>query len=46
MWLASRVTVLPGVHIGRGAVMALGAVVTKDVSFSDCCRNTRKNNWI
>ena len=32
VWLASRVTVLPGVHIGRGAVVASGAVVTKDVS--------------
>lgn len=31
MYLASRVTVLPGVRIGRGAVVASGAVVTKDV---------------
>ena len=31
VWLASRVTVLPGVHNGRGAVVASGAVVTKDV---------------
>lgn len=31
VWLASRVTVLPGVHIGRGAVVASGAIVTKDV---------------
>lgn len=31
VWLSSRVTVLPGVHIGRGAVVASGAVVTKDV---------------
>lgn len=31
VWLASRVTVLPDVHIGRGAVVASGAVVTKDV---------------
>ena len=31
VWLASRVTVLPGVHIGRGAIVASGAVVTKDV---------------
>ena len=30
-WIASRVTILPGVHIGRGAVVASGAVVTKDV---------------
>lgn len=31
VWLASRVTVLPGVKIGRGAVVASCAVVTKDV---------------
>lgn len=31
VWIASRVTILPGVHIGRGAVVASGAVVTKDV---------------
>jgi maltose O-acetyltransferase len=30
-WIASRVTVLPGVRIGRGAVVAAGAVVTHDV---------------
>jgi acetyltransferase-like isoleucine patch superfamily enzyme len=31
VWIASRVTILPGVRIGRGAVVAAGAVVTKDV---------------
>lgn len=31
VWIASRVTILPGVKIGRGAVVACGAVVTKDV---------------
>jgi acetyltransferase-like isoleucine patch superfamily enzyme len=31
VWLASRCTVLKGVHIGKGAVVATGAVVTKDV---------------
>lgn len=30
--IGTRVTILPGVHIGRGAVIASGAVVTKDVS--------------
>jgi maltose O-acetyltransferase len=30
-WLGSRALVLPGVKIGRGAVVAAGAVVTKDV---------------
>lgn len=31
VWIASRATILPGVTIGRGAVVACGAVVTKDV---------------
>ena len=30
-WLASRCTVLPGVVIGRGAIVAAGAVVSRDV---------------
>lgn len=30
-WIASRAIVLPGVTIGEGAVVAAGAVVTKDV---------------
>lgn len=31
VWVGSRATILPGVRIGRGAVVAAGAVVTKDV---------------
>lgn len=31
VWIASRATILPGVCIGRGAVVASGAVVTKNV---------------
>lgn len=31
VWIASRVTILPGVTIGRGAVIACGAVVRHDV---------------
>ena len=31
VWIASRVTILPGVTIGKGAVVASNAVVTKDV---------------
>jgi len=30
-WLASRVTILPGVTIGEGAIVAAGAVVSRDV---------------
>lgn len=29
--IGTRVTILPGVHVGRGAVVASGAVVTHDV---------------
>ena len=32
VWLGARAMVLPGVTIGRGAVVAAGAVVTKDVA--------------
>lgn len=30
-WICSRAILLPGIRIGRGAVVASGAVVTKDV---------------
>lgn len=31
VWIASRVQIMPGVTIGDGAVIAAGAIVTKDV---------------
>jgi acetyltransferase-like isoleucine patch superfamily enzyme len=31
VWIATRAMVLPGVTIGRGAIVAAGSVVTKDV---------------
>ena len=31
VWIASRVTILPGVTIGKGSVIASGAVVTKSI---------------
>jgi maltose O-acetyltransferase len=31
VWIGARAIVLKGVHVGRGAVVAAGAVVTKDV---------------
>jgi carbonic anhydrase/acetyltransferase-like protein (isoleucine patch superfamily) len=32
VWIASRVTILPGVTVGHGAVVAAGAVVASDVA--------------
>ncbi|KAF5054948.1 2,3,4,5-tetrahydropyridine-2,6-dicarboxylate N-acetyltransferase [anaerobic digester metagenome] len=31
VWLGANVVILPGVHIGEGAIIAAGAVVSKDV---------------
>jgi maltose O-acetyltransferase len=31
VWIASRATILPGIRIGRGAVVACNSVVTRDV---------------
>lgn len=31
VWIGDRVTILPGVHIGTGSIIAAGAVVTKSV---------------
>ncbi len=31
VWIGARVILLPGIHIGEGAVIGAGAVVTKDV---------------
>jgi maltose O-acetyltransferase len=31
-WIGSRVTILPGVRVGHGSVVAAGAVVTRDVA--------------
>ncbi len=30
-WLASRCVILPGISVGKGAVVAAGAIVTRDV---------------
>ena len=31
VWIGARAIILPGVHIGRGAIVSAGAVVTDDV---------------
>lgn len=31
IWIGSRVTILPGVNVGDGAIIGTGSVVTKDV---------------
>jgi acetyltransferase-like isoleucine patch superfamily enzyme len=31
VWIGVNATIMPGIHIGTGAVVAAGAVVTKDV---------------
>jgi maltose O-acetyltransferase len=31
VWIGSRATILPGIEIGKGAVVAAGAMVTKNV---------------
>lgn len=31
VWIGSRATILSGVHIGQGAIVAAGSVVTRDV---------------
>ncbi len=31
VWIGARVIILPGVTVGKGAIIAAGAVVTKDV---------------
>ena len=32
VWIGANATILPGITIGRGAIVAAGAVVTKDVA--------------
>jgi maltose O-acetyltransferase len=32
VWIGSRAMILPGVNVGRGAVVAAGSIVTKDVA--------------
>ena len=31
VWIGSRAIIMPGVHVGKGAVIGAGAVVTKDI---------------
>ena len=46
VWVASRVTILPGVLIGSGAVVAACAVVSKNVkSMSIVAGVPARKNW-
>jgi maltose O-acetyltransferase len=39
-WIGARVVILPGIQIGRGAIVGSGAVVTRDVpDFAICAGN-------
>lgn len=31
VWIGGRVTILPGVYVGKGAILGAGSVITKDV---------------
>lgn len=31
VWIGARVTILNGVHVGRGSIIAAGSIVTKDI---------------
>lgn len=31
VWIGARVTILPGVHIGNGCIIAAGSIVVKDI---------------
>ena len=31
VWIGDKVTILPGVHIGNGSIIAAGAVITRDI---------------
>jgi maltose O-acetyltransferase len=37
VWIGARVIILPGIRIGKGAILAAGAVVTKDVPPYSIC---------
>ena len=32
VWIGANVTILKGVHVGRGAIIAAGVLVTRDVA--------------
>lgn len=43
VWIGDKVTILPGVHIGEGTIIAANTVVTKDIpAFSVCAGNPGK----
>lgn len=45
VWIGQNVTVMPGVHIGVGAIIAANSVVTKDIPpYCHCRRKSVQNN--
>lgn len=36
VWIGTKLIILPGVHIGSGAIIGAGAVVTKNVDLYRC----------
>jgi maltose O-acetyltransferase len=54
IWIGARVIILPGIRIGKGAILGAGAIVTRDVPPYAICvgnparvvrfRNDIKNN--
>ena len=47
VWISCRTVVLPGVRIGKGAVVAAGAVVTKEVEpYAIVAGTPAKKNWL
>lgn len=45
VWICDGASILAGVTIGNGAVVAANALVRRCTSICDCSRCSGKNNW-
>jgi len=48
VWIGGNATIMPGVHIGHGAIISTGSVVTKDVpdyAIVGGTRNTHRDRF-